>query len=184
MKEKTINSMHSCGVPVYLHGTSCGWNNASVIIQNGETTIVGNLTGEEKKERWLQSTKTFSPPAPISKIGEDEVEKLAELFHDTYERLAPQFGYTTKEDTKTFDKDSPNGKLMIAVCEEIFKSRPEFKQAKQEGFSEEQMRKCFEAVENEIKSFMDATENQMLIKGLRESLLIVGRHKKSLHEQA
>lgn len=48
----------TCGVPEFLHGTSCGWNNASVIIKNGETAIVANMTGEERKERWLQSTKT------------------------------------------------------------------------------------------------------------------------------
>lgn len=42
--------------------------------------------------------------------------QLAVLFHDTYEGLAPSFGYETREDTKVFDKDSPNGKLMIAVC--------------------------------------------------------------------
>ncbi len=32
------------------------------------------------------------------------------------------------------------------------------------------------AMENEIQSFIDATDNKMLIKGLRESLLIVRRH--------
>lgn len=30
----------------------------------------------------------------------------AKLFHDTYERLAPIFGYETREDTKEFDPDS------------------------------------------------------------------------------
>jgi hypothetical protein len=46
-------------------------------------------------------------------------EVLAKLFHDTYERLAPQFGYVTREETREFNPDSPNGKLMIAVCAEI-----------------------------------------------------------------
>ncbi len=45
--------------------------------------------------------------------------QLAVLFHETYERLAPSFGYETREDTKEFDKDSKNGKLMVAVCGEI-----------------------------------------------------------------
>jgi len=48
-------------------------------------------------------------------------EKIARLFHDTYERLAPEFGYETREDTKVFDPESKNGKLMIAVCAEIEK---------------------------------------------------------------
>lgn len=43
-------------------------------------------------------------------------EELAVLFHDTYEQLAPSFGYETRDDTKQFDPDSPNGLLMIAVC--------------------------------------------------------------------
>ena len=46
---------------------------------------------------------------------------LAVLFHDTYERLAPDFGYETRKETRAFDPESPNGKLMIAVCGEILK---------------------------------------------------------------
>ncbi len=46
-------------------------------------------------------------------------EVTAKLFHDTYERLAPDFGYETREDTKEFDPESPNGKLMTAVVGEI-----------------------------------------------------------------
>jgi len=48
-----------------------------------------------------------------------EALQMAMIFHETYERLAPQFGYETRKETKEFDKDSPNGKLMIAVCEEV-----------------------------------------------------------------
>jgi len=52
-------------------------------------------------------------------VGMLEPEKLARAFHDNYERLAPQFGYVTREDTRVFKPDSPNGKLMLAVCAEI-----------------------------------------------------------------
>ena len=45
-----------------------------------------------------------------------QAEQLARLFHDTYERLAPQYGYETRDDTKQFDSTTPNGRLMIAVC--------------------------------------------------------------------
>lgn len=44
--------------------------------------------------------------------------ELAIFFHETYEKLAPSFGYETRPDTKQFDKDSKNGKLMVAVCKE------------------------------------------------------------------
>ena len=47
---------------------------------------------------------------------------LAQQFHETYERLAPQFGYETKEETRQFQEDTPNGLLMIAVCQEILRT--------------------------------------------------------------
>lgn len=53
---------------------------------------------------------------------ESDTERSLELaiqFHETYERLAPEFGYATREDTREFDPESANGKLMIAVCAEL-----------------------------------------------------------------
>jgi hypothetical protein len=44
---------------------------------------------------------------------------LAKQFHAIYERLAPSFGYETRQETRDFDPDSPNGRLMVAVCTEI-----------------------------------------------------------------
>lgn len=41
---------------------------------------------------------------------------MAKRFHDIYEELAPEYGYATREDTKEFDPESPNGKLMTRVC--------------------------------------------------------------------
>ena len=48
-------------------------------------------------------------------------EELARAFHDAYERLAPDFGYETRDDTKQFDPESPNGLLMMAVVKEVMK---------------------------------------------------------------
>lgn len=48
-----------------------------------------------------------------------DAQGLAILFHNTYEGLAPSFGYETREDTKEFDPESKNGKLMIAVCQDV-----------------------------------------------------------------
>lgn len=50
-----------------------------------------------------------------------EPEMLARKFHEIYERLAPQFGYETRKETRQFDPTTPNGKLMIAVCAELFR---------------------------------------------------------------
>jgi len=44
---------------------------------------------------------------------------LAKIFHELYEELAPRFGYSTRTETREFDENSPNGKLMEAVCCEI-----------------------------------------------------------------
>ena len=44
---------------------------------------------------------------------------LAILFHETYERLAPEYDYETRKETRAFDPDTPNGQLMQAVCGEI-----------------------------------------------------------------
>jgi hypothetical protein len=46
---------------------------------------------------------------------------LARRFHEAYERLAPQFGYETRVETREFDPASPNGRLMVAVCQEIIR---------------------------------------------------------------
>ena len=49
----------------------------------------------------------------------DAVE-LARKFHAAYEKLALQFGYTTRQDTREFNPASQNGQLMIATIQEVF----------------------------------------------------------------
>ncbi len=51
-------------------------------------------------------------------------EQLARRFHEVYERLAPSFGYETRAETRDFDPTTPNGRLMIAVCEELAAAPP------------------------------------------------------------
>ena len=48
-------------------------------------------------------------------------EELAKKFHEIYERLAPDFGYSTRKASAVPWEDVPeaNKKLMIAVCSEI-----------------------------------------------------------------
>jgi hypothetical protein len=65
------------------------------------------------------------PETPVSSTqaasggGEGEPVAWARRFHECYERLAPQFGYETRKDTRIFDPESQNGKLMCAVMESI-----------------------------------------------------------------
>lgn len=49
-------------------------------------------------------------------------QKLAIIFHDIYETLAPSYRYETRKDTRDFDPESTNGKLMIACCKFILET--------------------------------------------------------------
>lgn len=50
-------------------------------------------------------------------------EALARRFHETYERLAPSFGYKTREESAVPWEEvlERNQRLMIAVCAEILR---------------------------------------------------------------
>ena len=50
-----------------------------------------------------------------------DAEFMAKLFHDTYEKLAPDFGYKTREASAKpwFEIPENNRKLMIAVAEKV-----------------------------------------------------------------
>lgn len=65
------------------------------------------------QEAWNTSAQSSAPEG-----GEDVA--MARRFHEAYERLAPSFGYETRKETREFDTQSPNGRLMIAVCAEIY----------------------------------------------------------------
>lgn len=56
------------------------------------------------------------PEEAIEMTSDHAAEQIARLFHDTYERLAPEYGYKTRPDTKQFDPETPNGRLMVAVA--------------------------------------------------------------------
>lgn len=78
----------------------------------------------EDADYWLPFEKAYFQTLislAQSHLDRPELEPLdlAISFHNIYERIAPEFGYETRKDTKEFKPDSPNGKLMIAVCKEI-----------------------------------------------------------------
>lgn len=51
-------------------------------------------------------------------------EVLAKRFHETYERLAPNFGYETREASAKPWTEVPeqNRSLMVAVCQELIEA--------------------------------------------------------------
>jgi hypothetical protein len=69
--------------------------------------------------------------------------QLAGLFHDTYERLAPSFGYETRPETKLFRPTSPNGRLMIAVCTEILEKLDEQNAWKELAKARDELLVCY-----------------------------------------
>ena len=50
-----------------------------------------------------------------------EILEITKEFHDTYEKLASEYTYETRKDTKVFDINSSNGKLMYATVNEVIK---------------------------------------------------------------
>lgn len=50
-------------------------------------------------------------------------EELARFFHETYERLAPEYGYKTREESAVPWSEVPddNKRLMIATCGEVLR---------------------------------------------------------------
>lgn len=46
-----------------------------------------------------------------------EIEEFAKLFHDIYEKLAPDFGYHTRPEYREWNTNTNNAQLMMAVCE-------------------------------------------------------------------
>lgn len=68
------------------------------------------------RDKFPDQFKTAEVQADVCEADLPDAQDIAQFFHYTYERLAPQFGYETRVDTKQFDPESANGKLMIAVC--------------------------------------------------------------------
>jgi hypothetical protein len=67
--------------------------------------------------------------------GTTSAERIAEEFHATYERLAPQYGYKTRKGSAKpwAEVPSANKKLMVAVVADLLK-RSEIADANPPGF--------------------------------------------------
>ena len=84
----------------------------------------------------------------------DEIKKYTEMFHNTYEMLAPKYGYETRGDTKQLDFDSPNGKLMYATIEKIVCPILEENQQLREELQQK------EDIINKIKKYLRENEKE------------------------
>ena len=78
------------------------------------------LTAKIAVKSGKKKTKKLKNIMKIDKLY-PEAYRLARRFHEFYEQSAPFFGYETKKETKEFDPESSNGRLMAWVCYEIVK---------------------------------------------------------------
>lgn len=80
-----------------------------------------NMPKNDHDEGLLTSTTRGRAATDTPAETRETAESLAQRFHETYERLAPSFGYATREASAKPWADVPeqNKRLMIAVCAEI-----------------------------------------------------------------
>jgi len=93
--------------------------------------VLGEATGATKREVFDKLTEQFKDAHEIRVRSvepptDPRAQIMAQLFHETYERLAPQFGYETREASRKPWADVPekNKRLMIAVCAELLPPTP------------------------------------------------------------
>lgn len=87
-----------------------------------EVTAAVGLSSAKQSESASSRDEPKTPSTPGNSDG--GAETTARRFHEAYERLAPSFGYETRTETREFDPTTPNGRLMIAVCAEVFPPTP------------------------------------------------------------
>lgn len=71
-----------CGVPLDIHNTACGWENASLILFPWETNVPAMMTGHEKQLRYIirneseETQRLQLSDNPIAMIAEDRIMKI------------------------------------------------------------------------------------------------------------
>lgn len=117
------------------------------VLENGDFCHADNQDWMQRAESLIRPSDDAADPVPLSKERIQEIvdyavgrpskagerieakaqseqsraEELAQRFHETYERLAPSFGYETRKESAKPWADVPeqNKRLMVAVCAEI-----------------------------------------------------------------
>lgn len=80
--------------------------------------------------------------AHLSALETVEPRFLAWCFHEAYERLAPDFGYVTRPESRSWDETSTNAKLMIAVAADVMRGLRPKGAASQPTVQQSIVRKC------------------------------------------
>lgn len=94
----------------------------------------------------------------------NEILEITKKFHDTYEKLSKEYDYETRKETKVFDINSNNGKLMYATVNEIVS--PILKENKQLKDNWNKLKECLKDVmssstKEDDKDFVETILNIM-----------------------
>lgn len=100
-------------------GSECWPHSRPVAAHTTDTISASSSDGASVGIASLEAGTSHRP-----RFSDETPENLARRFHEAYERLAPSFGYETRQETRQFDPTSKNGRLMIAVCAEIGAGSP------------------------------------------------------------
>ncbi len=89
-------------------------------------SLVRSMSNMNATLRSIEARTSGARPHPREGSSMTEAEALARRFHEAYERLAPEFGYKTRDASAVpweFVPDA-NRSLMIAVAAEILDQGP------------------------------------------------------------
>jgi hypothetical protein len=88
------------------------------LIEAKDSAVRAGIRHDTGRAGSVPRPQTVTDPPTLS---DDAAEILAEKFHETYERLAPEFGYRTREESAKPWAEVPerNKKLMVAVAAEL-----------------------------------------------------------------
>lgn len=103
-----------------LYEAMVDWNGMSIAQQANQPGGMCEYIADRINEGSVPPAEyALTPESPWTPTSDPET--LARRFHDAYERLAPSFGYQTREASAKPWAQVPenNRRLMIAVCAEI-----------------------------------------------------------------
>ena len=103
--------------------------NRAGIAADAEAMATGEMTGryldiKMQTERAIRAEDALA--AERERRGSSSPEDIARRFHDAYERLAPQFGYSTRPESRREWDELPQNlrDLMIAVVRNVLIEQP------------------------------------------------------------
>jgi hypothetical protein len=101
-----------------------GHRNGCQGCDNDPATFPPCWTDEQVDEAFAARQESLALSRADRRDVEHQASMLAQQFHETYERLAPQHGYKTRKASAVPWRDVPeqNRNLMVAVCAHLIET--------------------------------------------------------------